>query len=296
MLQKCFFFSPPSLFFPLSCLYVWSQPTWIGINLGWNDNYPVSFNSDVMKWETGNVININGISSAFDWERNWIRLHKLGWIVNSVPSPLRDSYAFMPRLTAKRWIKHIAADNYRIPHSIPRLYACYCLVWSFIHKKWSVSHLSRGKLRSLSLPPKPSAEATYLSTFDRHIQHLNQSEFVVLEHIWRWEISDSERLTVASSNPVMLAVPQLMYGADSWRAASPCLDLFNPADQPSDRSMCAGNGCQMRWGQPLEAWWMLQKRDEKSSKTHSPSHTHTRIYKQAHSPRSCYERQQQMCK
>lgn len=82
--------------------------------------------------------------------------------------------------------------------------------------------------------------------FDRHIQHLNQSEFVVFEHIWRWEISDSALLTVASSNPVMLAVPQLMYGADSWRAALRCLDLFNPADQPSDRSMCAGNGCQMR--------------------------------------------------
>lgn len=194
MLPKCsFFFSPPSLFFPLSCLCVWSQPTWIGINLGWNDNYPVSFNSDVMKWETGNVININGISSAFDWERNWIRLRKLGRIVNSVPSLLRDSYAFMPRLTPKCWIKHIAADNYLIPHSMLRLYACYCLVWNFTHEKWFVSHLSRGKLRSLLPPPKPSAEATYLTVFDRHIQHLNQSEFVVFEHIWRWEISDSAR-------------------------------------------------------------------------------------------------------
>ncbi len=174
MLPKCFFFfSPPSLFFPLSCLCVWSQPTWIGINLGWNDNYPVSFNSDVMKWETGNVININGISSAFDWERNWIRLCKLGQTVNSVPSPLRDSYAFMPRLTPKCWIKRIAADNYLIPHSILRLYACYCLVWNFIYEKWFVSLLSRGKLRSLSPPPKPSAEATYLTIFDRHIQHLN---------------------------------------------------------------------------------------------------------------------------
>lgn len=104
-----------------------------------------------MKWETGNVININGISSAFDWDRNWIRLRKLGWIVNSVPSLLRDSYAFMPRLTPKCWIKHIAADNYLIPHSILRLYACNCLVWNFIHKKWFVSHLSRGKLRTLSL-------------------------------------------------------------------------------------------------------------------------------------------------
>ncbi|KAG7508846.1 hypothetical protein JOB18_025920 [Solea senegalensis] len=99
-----------------------------------------------------------------------------------------------------------------------------------------------GKLGSLS----SSAEALYLTRFDCHIQHLNQSEFVVFKHIWRREISDSERLTVASSNPVMLAVPQLMYGADSWRATLCRLDLFNPADQPSDRSMCAGNGCQMR--------------------------------------------------
>lgn len=83
-------------FFPLSCLRVWSQPTWIGINLGWNDNYPVSFNSNVMKWETGNVININGISHAFDWERNRIRRHKLGRIVNSVPSPLRERCVYSP--------------------------------------------------------------------------------------------------------------------------------------------------------------------------------------------------------
>lgn len=42
----------------------------------------------------------------------------------------------------------------------------------------------------------------------------------------------------------------------SWRAARICLDLFNPADQPSDRSMCAGNGCQMRWGQLRKAGWV----------------------------------------
>ena len=245
-----------------------------------------------MKWETGNVININGISSAFDWGRNRMRLHKLGRIVNSVPSLLRDSYAFMPRLTPKCWIKHNAAHNYLIPHSTLRLYACYCLVWNFMHKKWFVSQLSRGKLRSVPPPSKPSAEAAYLTIFDRHIQHLNQSEFVVFEHIWRWEISDSAWLTVASSNPVMLAVPQLMYGADSWRAALRCLDLFNPADQPSDRSMCAGNGCQMRWGRLLEAYWMLQ-RNKARAHTHTHTHTHTCIHKQACSRWNCFERQQQ---
>lgn len=104
-----------------------------------------------MKWETGNVININGICNTFDWEWNQIRLHKLGRIVNSVPPHLRGSHASMPRLTPKCWMKHIAADNYRIPHSVPRRCACYCLAWNFICKKWSMSHISRGKLRSLSL-------------------------------------------------------------------------------------------------------------------------------------------------
>lgn len=243
---KMLSFLSPSLFFLHSCLYVWSQPTWIGINLGWNDNYPVTFNSDVMKWETGNVININGISSAFDWEQNWIRLHKLGRIVNSVPSLLRDSRVFMPLLSAECWIKHIAADNYQIPLSIPRLYVCCSLVWNFVRK----IRLPKKELRSF--PPLPQQKpwiSVYLVTLS---STWTKNEFVVLKHIWCWEINDSAQLTVASSNPVMLAVPQLMYGADSWRAALCCLDLFNPADQPSDRSMCAGNRCQMRSGQLLE--------------------------------------------
>lgn len=205
-----------------------------------------------MKWETGNVININGISSTFDWERNWIRLHKLGQIVNSVPSLLRASYAFIPRLTPKRWIKRIASDNYQIPHLIPRRYVCYCLVWNFMHKKWFVSHLSKKKLRSFSLLESPQQKPhilIYLITISSTWTKVSLS-FSNIFGVGRSMIV--RKLTVASSNPVMLAVPQLMYGADSWRAALLCLDLFNPADQPSDRSMCAGNGCQMRWGQLLE--------------------------------------------
>lgn len=85
----------------------------------------------------------------------------------------------------------------------------------------------------------------------QHLLHLcsePKQKKIILWGVCCRAMGDSSRLTVASSNPVMLTVPQLMYGADSWRAALLGLDLFNPADQPSDESMCAGNRCHMRWG------------------------------------------------
>lgn len=133
------------------------------------------------------------------------------------------------------------ADNYQIPHSTWRLYDCTCLVWNFIHEKWFMScffFFFQGKTPEhfFKIPCRNHAS----------LQHLNLRKLVILEPLWCRSIG--VRLTVVSSGPVVLAAPQLVHGDASWQVAPSGLDLFNPAAQPSDRNMCAGNGCHMTWG------------------------------------------------
>ncbi len=57
-----FFFHPFIYSFSPS-LFSWNWPTWMQINSGWSDNYAVSSNCHVMKWEIGQRVNAKRISS-----------------------------------------------------------------------------------------------------------------------------------------------------------------------------------------------------------------------------------------